>query len=258
MPEPMQTKVDGLRAVDLQYRPIREIATGRSPFFQSRTQLNTPELGTLMPEVFRRPAEFSGQSRKLFPLELIAMLEAVQAFKDREMMFEWFTVYVSMRTLRDVALEPLVTSTCDQMDIMPGRVCLTLPQGALDETDGIAANAAERLRRRGFHVMVTDFGENGCSFLKLSDIPADYVMLSPRITRYIGKNDRGDSAVRSVVSVLDDMGCKVIADGIRNSKQAEALYEFGCNYCAGSLAGNYLPYESYLPETAAQEPQEKH
>ena len=68
-----QTTVDGLRAIELHYRPLREIATGRTVFYQSRTQLNTPELGVLMPPDFRKAAEFSGQSRKLFPLEVMQL-----------------------------------------------------------------------------------------------------------------------------------------------------------------------------------------
>ena len=44
-----QTTVNGVRAIELYYRVIREISSGATAFFQSQTRLNTPGLGTLMP-----------------------------------------------------------------------------------------------------------------------------------------------------------------------------------------------------------------
>lgn len=45
----VQTTVGGLRAVELNYRTIREISSGQTAFFQSRTMLNSPKLGVLSP-----------------------------------------------------------------------------------------------------------------------------------------------------------------------------------------------------------------
>ena len=42
--------VDGVRAVELQYRVIREISSGQAAAFQSQTRLNSPKLGVLTPD----------------------------------------------------------------------------------------------------------------------------------------------------------------------------------------------------------------
>ena len=81
------TSVDGVRAIQLQYRMIREIATGRSAFCQSRTQLNTPGMGTMMPENFREVAEVTKQCIELFRLELIQLIHACKRFDERDMNF---------------------------------------------------------------------------------------------------------------------------------------------------------------------------
>lgn len=240
----IQTLVDGVRAVELQYRPIREISSGRSVFFQSRTQLNTPGLGVLMPEAYRKAAEFSGQCRKLFPLELMQALDTVTAYIAQDVMFDWVSVFLPVKVLRDPALETLLVSACDQYDVIPGKICLALPEKVLSESDGIAEHAAGNLRRRGFHVLLMNFGESGCPYLKLSELPADYVMLSPAVTQYLGKGERETQAVRSVIGFVNDIGSEPIADGVKNSTQASALYEAGCSYCAGSLSGPYLPADS--------------
>lgn len=89
-----QIDVGGLRAVEMYYRPIREIETGSVVFFQSRTRLNTPGLGTLIPENFREVAELSNQCMTLFDLELAQGLEAEKNFRERDFFFQWFSVYI--------------------------------------------------------------------------------------------------------------------------------------------------------------------
>lgn len=240
MPEPQkQTTVGGVRAVELQYRPLREIATGRTVCYLSRTNLNTPALGTLMPEAFRAAAEFSGQSRKLFPLEAMQLAEAIRAAGEAERVFDWFSVYMPMRVLKDGAVPALMEKICEQFSVTANRFCFSVPEQILTEQNEAAAEQIARLRRRGFHMMLENFGESGTPFLKLSELPVDYVMLSPSVTAYLEKGERSEQAVHSIISFINELGCEPIADGVRSSTQAALLYEFGCNYCAGALSGGY-------------------
>ena len=75
--------------------------------------------------------------------------------------------------------------------------------------------------------------------MRLADFPVDYVMLSPEVANHIGKDERSDNAVKSIIGFVSDLGCEPVADGVVNSRQAEMFYAFECAYCAGSLAGNY-------------------
>lgn len=245
MPD-IQTTVGGLRAIELTFRPLRDIATGRSICFLSRTQLNTPELGTLMPEAFRSVAEFSGQSKKLFPLELLQLAEAVRALDESERVFEWVSLDIPLRMLRDRATPKLLEKICEQFSISPGKFCFVMPEAVLAETKSNAADTVANLRKHGYHIMLSGFGESGCPFIKLSEFNADYVMLSPSLTTQIGKNERTDQAVHSIISFINDLNAEPVADGVKNSKQAGAFYEFGCNYCAGSLSGDYMPLSELI------------
>lgn len=239
MPE-IETTVGGLRAIELKFRPMRDIASGRTLCFLSRTQLNTPGLGTLMPESFRAAAEASGQSKKLFPLELLQLGETLSALVQSERAFDWVSLDMPMRILNDRASVTIIEKVCEQFSLTPGKFCFALPEQVLSAKEDSAEKNIARLRRHGYHMMVSGFGESGCPFIKLSELPVDYVMLSPSVTRYIGKSERSDQAVHSIISFVNELGCEPIADGVQNSTQANSLYSFGCNYCAGPLSGDYL------------------
>ena len=89
----VQTTVGGLRAVELNYRNIREIASGQTAFFQSRTMLNSPKLGVLSPDKYRDVCEMTNQADQLFRLELVQALEANATFAERDLNFGWLSVY---------------------------------------------------------------------------------------------------------------------------------------------------------------------
>ncbi|MBR1423237.1 MAG: EAL domain-containing protein [Ruminococcus sp.] len=234
-----QTTVNGVRAIELYYRAIREIEHGNTAFYQSQTRLNTPGLGTLMPENFRDVSEVTNQCVSLFDLEFLQALETCNKFKDREIRFDWLSVYVSAKYLIDQKAERNILTYCQQMEVPTNKICFALSEKILEETDGAAARTIRHLRNRGFHFMVTDFGNDACPIMRLSSFECDYVMFSPEVTGFLGKDDRSDSAVRSLIDFVTDLGAEPIADGVFSSMQAEKLFSFECRYCAGSIAGKY-------------------
>ena len=235
-----QSTVDGLRPVEMHFRTIREISSGHTAFYQSQTRLNSPKLGVLTSDKFRDVCEMTNQASKLFELELIQSLEAGMAFTERELNFNWLSVYMPVRCLKERRLIKKIGEHCSRRQVATSRVCFELSENLLAERDGEAAAAIGVLRSYGYHFMLTNFGDDACPMMRLADFPVDYVMLSPQVTNYIGRGERADNAVRSIISFVKEIGAEPVADGVFNSKQAEAMYSFECVYCAGDLAGKYM------------------
>ena len=233
------SKVDGLRPVELYYRVIRDISNGMPAFFHTQTRLNAPSLGVLHPEQFRDVAEITTQCVELFWLELRQAMDAVQTFEERELSFQWLSVYMPVKVLREIGIEHDLMERFTEMELPTNRICFELSEKLLEETDGLAAGSIRNLRNRGFHFMLSGFGGNNCPMMRLADFRVDYVMLSPEVAYYIDRGGRADEAVKSIIGFVSDLEAEAIADGVQNSHQAETLHSFECRYCAGSLAGEY-------------------
>ncbi len=236
----METLVGGLRAVELQFRGIREFETGETAFYQSRTRLNTPKLGTLMPENFRGVAEMSDQCMSLFELEITQMLEAAIKLREREIFYRWVSVYMPMRFLGSSGAEKWLMQMMDTAEMDTNRLCFELSPDILLEGNVSHSKAVTQLRNRGFHFMITQFGGTSSPLMKLSLFPVDFVMMSQEIIGYLGKSERAGLAVNSIVDFIAGMGATAIADGVSTVAQAEALYQSQCHFGAGSLAGRYV------------------
>lgn len=238
--ETKKAGADGVRAIELQYRVIREISTGQAAAFQTQTRLNSPKLGVLTPDKFRDVSEITNQAVRLFMLELIQALEAHNTFVERELNFNWISLYMPVKFLKEPRAEKTLLEYFSRYNVPTSRICFELSEKLLEETDGQVSTVIQQMRNRGFHFMLTNFGGNTCPMMRLSDFSVDYVMLSPEVSNYIGKGERSDNAVKSIIGFVNELGAEPVADGVFNSHQAETLYSFECAYCAGSLSGKYM------------------
>ena len=238
--ETKKSGADGVRAIELQYRVIREISTGQAAAFQTQTRLNSPKLGVLTPDKFRDVSEITNQAVRLFVLELIQALEAHNTFVERELNFKWISLYMPVKFLKEPRAEKTLLEYFSRYNVPTSRICFELSEKLLEETDGQVSTVIQQMRNRGFHFMLTNFGGNTCPMMRLSDFSVDYVMLSPEVSNYIGKGERSDNAVKSIIGFVNELGAEPVADGVFNSHQAETLYSFECAYCAGSLSGKYM------------------
>ena len=230
--------VGGVRAVELEYRPIRDISSGRTAFYQTRTLLNSPKLGVMMPEVFREVAEMSSQCLSLFVLEYIQLLEAVKKFTEREIVFSWLSVYMPVRFLGHENAEKKLIEYSDLYEVPANRVCFELPVSLLTDSPDSAPAVLRNIRNRGYHFMLSGFGGSS-AMMRIAEFDVDHVLFSPSVIADLGRDERSDTAVKSMTGFFSALDCTAVPDGVSTSRQAEKLYELECTYCAGPLAGSY-------------------
>jgi EAL domain-containing protein (putative c-di-GMP-specific phosphodiesterase class I) len=250
--EVMETKVGGLRAVEVLYRGIRGFESGDITFLQSKTKLNTPDLGTLMPENYRKVAELSNQCVSLFELELAQVLESVKNLQKRDYYFRWMSVYMPLKYLEMRGMQHTIVKILEEAEIDTNRICFELTPDILVDGNQLHSRNIENLRNRGFHFMITEFGGVNSPLMRLAYFPVDYVQLSRAIIGYLKDDDRSLSAVSSMVEFAQGLGAESIADGVSTVEQAEKLYQAQCLYGTGPLIGKFVG-ERYLRKKNGEE-----
>ncbi len=243
--EVMEKDVGGLRAVEVLYRGIRNFESGEITFLQSKTKLNTPDLGTMMPETFRKVAELSNQCVSLFELELDQAFEAIRNLQNRDYFFRWMSVYMPMKYLEIRGMQHTIVKMVEEAGIDTNKLCFELSSDILVEGNQMHSKNIENLRNRGFHFMLNDFGGVNSPLMRLAYFPVDYVQLSRAVLGYLKDDERSLSAVSSMVEFAQGLGSESIADGVASAEQAEKLYQAQCQYGTGPLIGKYVA-ERYL------------
>lgn len=232
--------VDGVRAVELFYRPIKNTDSGRVTFLQSQTRLNSPAMGTLMPADYLPVAQLSDRCVSIFKLAFVQLLQALGKFHEREVDVDWASVFMPARFLRQTEAPRVAADYCDKFGVKYERVCFELSPDVLDEADSTAADNVALMRRQGFHFLLTGFGTEGFKMLKTAEFKVDNIMLDGSVAQVLGKSDRYDTCVNSLLNFVFDLNAEVIADGITDDKQVKQLSGMQCLYYSGENAGKYI------------------
>lgn len=144
------------------------------------------------------------------------------------------------KILRQTEAPRVVADYCDKFDVKYERVCFELSSDVLDEADSTAADNVALMRRQGFHFLLTGFGTEGFKMLKTAEFKVDNIMLDGSVAQVLGKSDRYDTCVNSLLNFVFDLNAEVIADGITDDKQVKQLSGMQCLYYSGENAGKYI------------------
>jgi EAL domain-containing protein (putative c-di-GMP-specific phosphodiesterase class I) len=142
-----------------------------------------------------------------------------------------------------------VNEIAEKYSASPDKVCFEFSVALLDEKDSRCANSIHSLRQAGYHTMLTEVGGDSCPMMKLAAYNLDYIMLDGVISAMIGKGERADSCVKSMIAFVNDYGAEAIAADVSDGDTAETLSDFDCLYYTGDYAGNFV-LERYIRRKA--------
>lgn len=149
--------VDGVRAVELFYRPIKiPIAAGSLFAVANKAQFSC--YGYAHACGLSPVAQLSDRCVSIFKLAFVQLLQALGKFHEREVDVDWASVFMPARFLRKTEAPRVAADYCDKFGVKYERVCFELSSDVLDEADSTAADNVALMRRQGFHFLLTGFG----------------------------------------------------------------------------------------------------
>ncbi len=89
------------------------------------------------------------------------------------------------------------------------------------------------LRRHGFLIAVDDLGAGYSGLNNLALLSPDYVKLDMALVRDIGKQPRLGRLIQHILEYAEGEGMKVIAEGVENIEELEAILKIGVPYVQG-------------------------
>ncbi len=109
--------------------------------------------------------------------------------------------------------------------------------------------------RGGVHLVVDDLGAGYSNLKSIADLEPAVVKLDRGLVADIDKSARQQILVKGVVSLCDDLGASVVAEGIERNEEYEVLVELGVRFAQGFyLARPSFPLPAVRPPPSAKLP----
>lgn len=141
-------------------------------------------------------------------------------------------------TAQDVAqpdFADVLLGRADDSGFPRGRLTVEITESGLIAELGEAARLLATLRAAGCRVAIDDFGTGYSSLAYLKALPLDYLKIDKKLAQDIVGSPRDRVVVRGVIDMARSLGLTVIAEGVENDAQRDALAADGCELYQGYL-----------------------
>jgi diguanylate cyclase (GGDEF)-like protein len=201
-----------------------------------------PAHGAVAPEDFVAVAEHTGQLSRLTETVLREGLRRSRDWTDAEHPLA-VAVNLSSRTLTDPHFPARVQELLTEYGVAPELVTFEIKEaGVLDGTDR-PVPILRRLRDIGVRLSVDDFGTGYSSLSYLRRLPVNEVKVDQSFVQGMATDPVDLAIVNAVVTLSQQFGLAVVAEGVESELTLELLQDIGCEIGQGFLFSRPLPYE---------------
>ena len=204
-------------------------------------------LGAVSPEEFIPIAERSGQMRELGRWVLEAACREARHWRSDVRV----AVNVSVAQLRGSALVDSIRDVLDTTELPASRLELEITESLLAD-DPYTRGVLGELRELGVSLALDDFGTGFSSLGVLRQLPVDRLKIDRSFVQSMHINDGDAALVRTIVAMGRELGLHVLAEGVEQQKQFDALKEIGCDEVQGYFLGKPLGISAFRERVARQ------
>ncbi|MBJ8343789.1 bifunctional diguanylate cyclase/phosphodiesterase [Antrihabitans sp. YC2-6] len=150
-------------------------------------------------------------------------------------------VNVSGRELAETSYVASVQDVLARTGWPAGRLVIEVQESVLDYDTPAVIRNMQALRECGVRIALDDFGSGSSSLSKLETLPIDFAKVHRKFVGSITPEKAPSPLLGAIAALGDAMDLPVIARGVENVGQAEALTERGYRFAQGSYFGECTP-----------------
>jgi len=238
----LQMENDLRRALDREelcvyYQPIVSLENGHLAGFEALIRWQHPEHGFISPVDFISLAEDTGL---IAPIGLWILRRACQQLCQ----WQWqspsnrslfMSVNLSSKQVAQANLVNQIRDILQETHVDARHLKLEITESAVMENAETAVQLLKRLKSLGVQLSIDDFGTGYSSLGYLHRFPVDTLKIDRSFVGRIGEAAEDIEIVRTIVSLADNMGMEVVAEGVETLAQLAQLRNLKCQYGQGYL-----------------------
>ena len=141
----------------------------------------------------------------------------------------------------DACFESLIK----QYDLPPHLIEIEITESAYAEATAKLHQSIARLRKKGFPILMDDFGKGYSSLNMLQNVNVDVLKIDKRFLDEGKDGAHGRDIIKSIIDMAHMMNLPVVAEGVEEHEQLEELKEFFCDFIQGYYFYKPMPVAEY-------------
>jgi diguanylate cyclase (GGDEF)-like protein/PAS domain S-box-containing protein len=225
------------------YQPIIDLATRSLRGFEALARWRHPTRGMVMPDVFIPVAEETGLIGPIGDFMLLESCRQMRKWQDLHPRTPplCISVNVSTRQLAQTDVAEQVRRVLLETGLAPACLTLEITESALMQNLKSGAGVIQRLHEMSVRLHVDDFGTGYSSLSYLHNFPVHTLKVDRSFVSRMEDAPNQAEIVKAIVSLAQNLGMEVTAEGVETNAQADALEDLHCTSAQGFLFSRPLP-----------------
>jgi diguanylate cyclase (GGDEF)-like protein len=231
--------VQALRAVlerdglEVHFQPQIDLATGRIVGAEALVRWRGTDGGFIPPDRFVPVAEYAGLIVPLGEFVLRTACRQLLHWQGRGLSGMRVAVNVSLGQFRSPDFTSRVAAIIGEFGLDARDVELEITESMAMEDIATVVATLERLKRIGVQIAVDDFGTGFSSLGHLQRLAVDRIKIDRIFIEQLDRATGQASIPEMIVRLGQNLGLRVIAEGVETSAHADALRRLGCHEAQG-------------------------
>ncbi len=231
----------------IDYQPKITLKTGEITGMEALVRWNHPADGVLTPNSFIPHAEETGLILKIDAWVLKTACR--DAAKWRASGFPELKLAVNLSALQfrnEEQLMNLVEEAIDETGFPAHNLELEITESMMVHNMELATSVLNRLKKLGVTIFMDDFGTGYSSLAMLKSLPIQALKIDRSFVHKLEQDKKNTAFISAIISMAQQLGIHVIAEGVENPKQLQILKNHGGTEVQGFFFSPPLGSDAFL------------
>lgn len=205
---------------------------------------NHPTRGCLTPGEFMPALERTGLITELDQYIWESVCKTLKKWQDSGSNLVPVSINISVVDILHLDVPQILSDLVEKYELEPKLLTAEITESMVVENPAMVENTIQGLHRKGFTVMMDDFGCGSSSLSMLKDTNVDAIKLDMKFIDLNEQNrSKGIQIMESVVNMAHRLNLPIIAEGVETPEQVSMLQDVDCLYTQGYYFYRPMPVE---------------
>jgi diguanylate cyclase len=237
--EMQQTRIELKKAITEQefrllFQPKVDAVTRLVHGAEALLRWQHPTRGLLSPTHFIEAAERFGMIEEINAWVISQTCSTISQARDRGIDLS-ISVNLSNQQFRNKNLDTHIQSILEQHQVEPRNLILEVSETTAIHHQAQFKETLRHFRKQGLKISLDDFGLHPFSLTHLQDLEISEVKLDRSLTKGVAASKTSLSIVEAIVKLAHALDLNVVAEGVEDEDQRQALVSINCDQMQGYL-----------------------
>lgn len=227
------------------YQPKLNLATNRISGMEALIRWQDPILGVVSPAEFIPIAEETGKIISIGKWVLKTACRQTKAWEASGHPPLLVCVNISSRQFLQDDFVKMIEQVLMETELSPKNLNLEITERialySIDDT----VRKLKQLKQLGVSISLDDFGTGYSSLSYLKLLPIDYLKIDSSFINGMMENKQDLAIIESIISLSHSLGISVVAEGVEDKQQLNALIGLNCDETQGYYYAKPLPVPAF-------------